>query len=268
METAIWRSYEIGQYLSMREARLVSGAWAFAKSAHAGQFRASGVPFIEHPLAVAQILSRMRLHGTTLAAGLLHDVVEDTAVTYSEIRSEFGAEIGDLVAALTIKTPRDQSTGGESVIQTVRTILADRRLVLIRIADRLHNMRTLNALPRTRREQIAYETLVIYVPLAECLGLVKIRNELQLLALGHLNVSVRAPTDVILRSPMPLYHLYDRYVKTISEWLFQNWIDCSPCGIAPESWPLPAPSGMESAAMKLFLEYCWGDRGALPNLGQ
>jgi len=181
---------DIGSYLTDQEKQLVERAYAFAATAHSGQYRASGEEFIEHPLAVARILSELEGDAETLAAALLHDVVEDTPVTLEDIRQEFGPEVARLVDGVT-KLSRIQfhSREEEQVSNLRKMFLAmaeDWRVVVIRLADRLHNLRTLNALPREKQKKIAEETLEIYAPLAHRLGIWRFKWELEDLGFMYL----------------------------------------------------------------------------------
>lgn len=166
---------DIGAYLTEQDRELVQRAYVFAAKAHEGQFRLSGEDYIEHPVAVARILSELEGDAHTLAAALLHDVAEDTDVTIEEIRQEFGVEIARLVDGVT-KLSRIQfhSRMEEQVSNLRKMFLAmaeDWRVVVIRLADRLHNLRTLDALPVDKQKQTAEETLDIYAPLAHRLGI-------------------------------------------------------------------------------------------------
>jgi GTP pyrophosphokinase len=206
MSKASFQPLTIGKYLSKDEFRLVSRAREFATVAHAGQKRISGEPFIEHPLVVAQILSDFRLDATTLSAALLHDVVEDTPTTLAEVYDHFGPEITSLVDGLTKTTfcnlqnipnsAQIQDSQAANLAKLTQAILKDSRVVLIRLADRLHNMRTLSALPQAKQKRIAFDTLITYVPLASCFCTTTIRNELHQLALPYLESSQQQFSDV------------------------------------------------------------------------
>ena len=170
MSSVNLRKYLAWQYLSDDEVQLVCRAWEFAAAAHAGQYRTSGEPFVNHPLAVTAILSGLGLDGSALAAGLLHDVIEDTPTTLMEIHNLFGPKVARLVDGLTNISCKSPNTKGHSVrimashaiylSKLTKAIVEDYRVALIRLADRLHNMRTLYALPPSRQMQISWETLV------------------------------------------------------------------------------------------------------------
>ena len=162
---------------------LVERAYAFAYRAHTGQRRESGESFITHPLGVAMILAELGLDLTTIIAGLLHDVVEDTAVTLPEIADIFGEEIAALVDGVTKLSRLDFSSKEEQQAETLRKMFIamaeDIRVVLIKLADRTHNLRTLRFLKTRKQQEIARETMEIYAPLAHRLGIYKIKWELE-----------------------------------------------------------------------------------------
>lgn len=177
---------------------LIERAYERARQAHEGQFRNSGEPYIRHCLAVAQILADMHLDATTIAAALLHDVVEDTGVTLADIEAEFGPKIAELVAGVTklkaLPTGVDgmhSGKAGSREMEYLRKMFlamgSDFRVILIKLADRLHNMRTLHYLPPERQQQIARETLEIFAPIANRLGIWQIKWELEDLAFRYLN---------------------------------------------------------------------------------
>src|SRR5438105_11891807 len=156
---------------------------ALAAHATTGQLRLSGEPYIEHPLAVAGILADLRLDADTLAAALLHDTVEDTEVTLDRVRTEFGDHVARLVNGVTKLGKIHMRTREEVQAENIRKMLVamaeDIRVVLIKLGDRLHNMRTVDVLPVERRQRIARETLDIYAPLAHRLGIWQMEWELE-----------------------------------------------------------------------------------------
>jgi GTP pyrophosphokinase len=180
----------LGNYLPGKDIALVERAFEFSESAHRGQFRKSGEPYITHPLAVASILSQWRLDAQGLAAALLHDVMEDTTVTKVEIESSFGRPVAEMVDGVSKLDQIEFTTREEAQAENFRKMLLamakDVRVILIKLADRLHNMRTLDAMVRTHRQRIAHETLDIYAPIANRLGLNALYLELQDLAFKHL----------------------------------------------------------------------------------
>ncbi len=180
----------LGNYLPPPDVALVERAFQFSDSAHRGQFRKSGEPYITHPLAVASILSQWRLDAQGLAAALLHDVMEDTAITKLEIETSFGKLVADMVDGLSkldqIEFNSREDAQAESFRKMLLAMAQDVRVILIKLADRLHNMRTLDAMAPPHRRRIAHETLDIYAPIANRLGLNSLYVELQDLAFKHL----------------------------------------------------------------------------------
>ncbi len=170
---------------------LLRRAYLFSALHHKGQVRASGEPYLVHPLEVANILAEMRLDEVSVATGLLHDVVEDTLVAPEEIRESFGEEIAHLVEGLTkiaqISNQSHEVQQAENVRKMLLAMVDDVRVVLVKIADRLHNMRTLQHLKPEKRRRIAQETLDIFAPIAHRLGMGRLRGELEDLAFKHLH---------------------------------------------------------------------------------
>src|SRR5271155_4343756 len=162
---------------------IVRKAYEFSQKHHAGQSRASGEPYLIHPLEVALVLAEMKMDAVAIAAGLLHDSVEDTSVTIVDIRKEFGEQVAHIVEGVTKISQIDFATREEQQAENLRKMMLamvdDIRVVLIKLADRLHNMRTLEHLAPERQHKIAQETLEIYAPIAHRLGMGKIRGELE-----------------------------------------------------------------------------------------
>jgi RelA/SpoT family (p)ppGpp synthetase len=180
----------LGHYLPAPDVALVSRAFEFSESAHRGQFRKSGEPYITHPLAVASILSQWRLDAQGLAAALLHDVMEDTSVTKGELEKKFGKPVADMVDGVSkldqIEFDSREEAQAESFRKMLLAMARDVRVILIKLADRLHNMRTLDAMAQAHKKRIAKETLDIYAPIANRLGLNALFLELQDLCFKHL----------------------------------------------------------------------------------
>jgi len=170
---------------------LVRKAYEFSQKHHSGQQRASGEPYLVHPLEVALVLAEMKMDAVAVAAGLLHDSVEDTSVTIVDIRKEFGEQVAHIVEGVTKISKIDFSSHEEQQAENLRKMMLamvdDIRVVLIKLADRLHNMRTLEHLPLERQQKIAKETLDIYGPIAHRLGMGKIRGELEDLGFRYLD---------------------------------------------------------------------------------
>ena len=168
---------------------LIRKAWDFCVQHHAGQERASGEPYIIHPLEVAEVLAEMKLDATAIAAGLLHDSVEDTPATNEEIAVSFGDQVAHIVEGVTkidkIQFANREDRQAENVRKMLLAMVTDVRVVLIKLADRLHNMRTLEHLKPDRQEAISRETMDIYAPLAHRLGMGKVRGELEDLAFRY-----------------------------------------------------------------------------------
>ena len=178
-------------YLIKAENKLIREAYKFADEAHLGQFRASGEPYITHPLAVAGMVADWRLDAQAVMAALMHDAMEDCGVTKVELIERFGAPTAELVDGLTKLDKLQFSTREESQAESFRKMLLamarDVRVILVKLADRLHNMRTMAAMAANKRQRIARETLDIYAPIAHRLGLNQIYRELQELSFEHLH---------------------------------------------------------------------------------
>ncbi|MBL7671254.1 MAG: bifunctional (p)ppGpp synthetase/guanosine-3',5'-bis(diphosphate) 3'-pyrophosphohydrolase [Bdellovibrionaceae bacterium] len=170
-------------YFPQADLTLIRKAYEFSEKAHSGQIRRSGEPYISHPLSVAGILADLRLDLDTIATGLLHDTVEDTQTTLEDIRREFGEVIAHLVDGVTkisqMKFRNRQEKQGENIRKMIVAMGRDVRVVLVKLADRLHNMRTLNHMPYEKQANIALETLEIYTPLAGRIGINSLKIELE-----------------------------------------------------------------------------------------
>ncbi|MEX2480437.1 MAG: bifunctional (p)ppGpp synthetase/guanosine-3',5'-bis(diphosphate) 3'-pyrophosphohydrolase [Gammaproteobacteria bacterium] len=170
-------------YLSADEIKQVRRAYHFSAAAHEGQKRQSGEPYVQHPLEVAGILAEMHMDHETLVAAMLHDVIEDTLVAKERISEEFGAEVAQIVDGLSKLTQIEFESHAEAQARNFQKMLMamadDIRVILVKLADRLHNMRTLGALKPEKRRRIARETLEIYAPIAQRLGMNAIRLELE-----------------------------------------------------------------------------------------
>jgi GTP diphosphokinase / guanosine-3',5'-bis(diphosphate) 3'-diphosphatase len=169
---------------------LLRRAYVFSALEHKGQVRHSGEPYLVHPLEVADILADMKLDVVCVSSGLLHDVVEDTLTTIDRIRDTFGDDVAHIVEGVTKISAITFSSSEERQVENFRKMLLamvdDIRVILLKLADRLHNMRTLQYMPDDRRVRIAQETIDIYAPIANRLGMAKVKNELEELALKHL----------------------------------------------------------------------------------
>lgn len=199
---------KIEQYYPNFDREVVERAYRFAKEAHRGQFRNSGEAFIEHPLQVACILADLQLDITSIVAGLLHDVVEDTNTSLQDIEAEFGPEVRFLVAGVTklgkIEYKSKEDRHAENLRKMFLAMARDIRVILIKLADRLHNLRTLGAHEVPKQREIARETLEIFAPVAHRLGIYKIKWEMEDLAFRYLE-------------PDKYYELADRIAKKRKE---------------------------------------------------
>ena len=172
------------------DVELLRRAYVFSAYEHKGQVRRSGEPYLVHPLEVADMLADMRLDAVAISAGLLHDIVEDTPNTIEKIRELFGEDVAHVVEGVTklstLQFASSEERQAESFRKMLLAMVDDIRVIMVKLADRLHNMRTLHFLPEERRARIAQETRDIYAPIANRLGMGKIKNELEELAFRHL----------------------------------------------------------------------------------
>ncbi len=182
----------VREYTTEEERKLIEKAYLFAKEAHEGQTRRSGEPYIIHPFEVARILAETKLDPSTIIAGFLHDVLEDTEVMPEEIKKEFGQDVLNIVEGVTkisdLNQKKKEDEDAENLIKLfLSAVEGDIRTILVKLADRLHNMRTLKYLPLDRRRKIARETIDIFAPLAQRLGISRIERELEDLSFKYLH---------------------------------------------------------------------------------
>ena len=181
----------VAQYSPSSNTDAIYVAYFLAKNAHKNQFRRSGAPYIEHPVQIAYIASQLNLDATTIIACLLHDVIEDTPYTYKDIEAFFGPNVAELVDGVTKLKQIQYNTREEQQVENLRKMFfamsKDIRVVVIKLIDRLHNMRTLNFMPQHKQLLISKETLDVYAPLAHRLGMSKIKIELEDLSLKYLD---------------------------------------------------------------------------------
>jgi guanosine-3',5'-bis(diphosphate) 3'-pyrophosphohydrolase len=174
---------KIRSYMSAENVRQVEESYRFAAIAHSSQRRQSGEPYVTHPVAVASILAGLRLDMASIIAAILHDTVEDTNVTLDQIEKKFGSQVASLVDGLTkigkVKFRSTQERLAENFRKMIVAMAKDLRVILIKLADRLHNMRTITSLPQAKADRIAQETLEIYAPLANRLGMYGIKSDLE-----------------------------------------------------------------------------------------
>ena len=191
---------QIKSYNRFLNSESLNKAYNFALEAHHNQKRDEGVPYIIHPVAVAKILTELKLDSATITTGLLHDTIEDTKVTYETVKKEFGEEVANLVEGVTkISALEDKASSASKAENFRKLILAtskDIRVLLVKLADRLHNMRTINYVKdKNKIIRKAKETMEIYAPLADRMGMNRIRDELEDLSFSVLNKPAR---DLIL----------------------------------------------------------------------
>src|SRR3954465_3780187 len=182
---------KVGKHHPQDNLDLVRRAYIFSAKEHKGQVRASGEPYLTHPLEVANILAEMKMDATTVSVGLLHDVVEDTLVSLEDVERMFGADVAHIVDGVTkisqIQFTSKEEKQAENFRKMLLAMTDDIRVIMVKFADRLHNMRTLQYLAADRREAIARETMDIYAPLANRLGMGKIRGELEDFAFSYID---------------------------------------------------------------------------------
>lgn len=216
-------------------------AYETADQAHQGQRRKSGEPYILHPVAVASVVAEMGLDDVSIAAALLHDAVEDTAIELIQIQSEFGQDVATIVDGVTKLDRVRFATKEAQQAATLRKMLvamaSDLRVLLIKLADRLHNMRTIGALRPAKQEQIARETLDVYAPIAHRLGMQEVRNELEDLAFAALYPKRYAEIDRLIAERTPAQETYvDGVLAEIRERLARTSIEGDVTGRRKHHW--------------------------------
>ena len=226
---------KIKKYAPNADVTPVIKAYELAKSAHAGVFRKSGEPYIIHPIAVANILADLELDMEVRAAGLLHDVVEDTPYTYEDITELFGKDIADLVDGVTklgkIKYQTKEESQAENLRKMFLAMAKDIRVILIKLADRLHNMRTLKFMPEEKAKYKAKETLEIYGGIAHRIGISKIKWELEDLALKYIDPEgYRELSDKITMKRSQRQEYIDKIVHLLEEKFKEVDINCEVSG--------------------------------------
>ena len=188
---------QIKSYNKFLNIETLNKAYNFALEAHQNQKREEGVPYIIHPVAVAKILTDLKLDSATITTGLLHDTIEDTKVTYESVKKEFGEEVANLVEGVTKISELEIKASTDSKAENFRKLILatskDIRVLLVKLADRLHNMRTINFVKdKDKIIRKAKETMEIYAPLADRMGMHRIRDELEDLSFEILNNEARA----------------------------------------------------------------------------
>jgi len=221
---------DAASYLKQKDVARLRDAYEFGKSAHLGQFRMTGDPYISHPIAVSHTLVQWRLDGRALTAALLHDVMEDTAVTKKEIKDKFGKVVAELVDGVSkldrIEFESQEHEQAENFRKMLLAMASDVRVILIKLADRLHNMRTLTVMLPHKRTRIARETMEIYAPIANRLGLNNLYQDLQELSFQHLYPNrYQVLTKALARARGNRREMVDKILNAISARLKDNKID-------------------------------------------
>jgi guanosine-3',5'-bis(diphosphate) 3'-pyrophosphohydrolase len=222
-------------YLKPEDIAQLQSAYLFSETAHQGQFRKSGDPYISHPIAVAKILTQWHLDSQALTAALLHDVMEDTAVTKHEISDKFGKHVADLVDGVSkldrIEFQTQEQAQAENFRKMLLAMARDVRVILIKLADRLHNMRTLQVMHPKKRARIARETLEIYAPIAHRLGLNQLYTELQELAFRHLYPNrYNVLSKALLRARGNRREVVDKILESIKQKLADSHLESTVTG--------------------------------------
>ena len=209
---------------------LIRKAYVFSAKVHIGQVRLSGEPYLIHPLEVAGILTQMKLDVASVATGLLHDTVEDTLTTLKDIQENFGEEVAQLVDGLTkiskipLRSPEEGQA--ENFRKMILAMVKDIRVILIKLADRLHNMRTLQYHSPEKQAEIAQETLDIYAPIANRLGIDWIKSELQDLAFRYLHPDIYEDIQrKIAKKEKERSSYIDEVKRTLMKKLYENHIE-------------------------------------------
>ena len=221
----------------------IAHAYRFAEWAHSGQTRLSGEPYITHPCQVALIVADLGLDDASIIAALLHDTVEDTAVDLPTIRQEFGEEVAQLVEGVTKLSRLHFRTARQEQVENLRKVLVamaqDVRVILIKLADRLHNLRTLDPLPEEKRKAIALETLQVYAPIAHRLGIWRLKWELEDLAFKHLDPQTyRALARKVEKTRAERVHLVQQAIEQLQQALQQAGIDATVQGRPKHLWSI------------------------------
>src|SRR6201991_3134991 len=213
---------------------LLNKAYVYAMTAHGKQFRASGDPYFAHPLEVAAILTDLKLDVPTIVTALLHDTIEDTLVTYEDINEKFGTEIANLVDGVTklsqLEVFSERTKQAENFRKLMLAITSDIRVLLVKLADRLHNMRTLGYIDKAeKRRRIAQETVDIYAPLAGRIGMQNVREELEDLAFAELDPEaresiVRRMEQLDAQSSERIARIADEIKRKLAEKGIEAWI--------------------------------------------
>src|SRR5512145_379920 len=221
---------KVESYIPNFDEELLQKAYIFSAREHRGQVRSSGEPYLVHPLNVAYLLAEMRLDETSIAVGLLHDVLEDTLTTKEKLQEIFGEDVAELVNGVTKISRYAYVSKEEQQAETFRKMLlamvSDLRVVLVKLADRLHNMRTLQYLPEEKRQAIAKETMEIYAPIANRLGMGRVKSELEDLSFRFLHAREYEELAKAVKEKLAISgDVVERIKGTLTEKLKENGIE-------------------------------------------
>ncbi|UCG38542.1 MAG: bifunctional (p)ppGpp synthetase/guanosine-3',5'-bis(diphosphate) 3'-pyrophosphohydrolase [bacterium] len=234
---------QVRQYNPKADLELINKAYIFSAKAHAGHVRQSGEPYLVHPLQVAAILSQMKMDVTTIAVGLLHDTLEDTETSREQIEKNFGEEVANLVEGLTKISRLEFETRvhqqAENLRRMILSMAKDIRVIMVKLADRLHNMRTLQHLKPEKRFKVAQETMDIYAPLANRLGISWIQTELEDLAFQYLYPEAYLTLQKKVRQRRKEYDAYiRRVIKSLKSVIDEHGIEGEVTGRIKHLWSI------------------------------
>ena len=222
---------------------LVMRAYVYSARAHAGQLRKSGEPYLIHPIAVAGLLAEMRMDVDTIAVGLLHDTMEDCLATHEDILDEFGVEVAEMVDGVTkigkLNFRTKQEAQAENFRKLVLAMARDVRVILVKLCDRLHNMRTMQHMKADRQAAISRETMEIYAPIANRLGLSKLKSELEDLCFRYLHPEVYAGLEARLgEAGQARQGWIEQTTDEMRDHLNQRSLDCEITGRPKHLWSI------------------------------
>ncbi len=234
---------KVASYMSPADQDILTKAYIYSAAAHAGQTRLSGEPYLSHPLEVANILAEMRLDAPSIAAGLLHDTVEDTVATIDDIEERFGEEVADIVDGVTkislMSFETKEEAQAENIRKMVLAMAEDIRVILVKLADRLHNMRTMDFQSALKRQLIGQETMDIYAPLANRLGLHRLKVELEDLSFKYIKQDIYAQLREGVDTHRVLGEAYiERVIDVIRGLLDENAIKARVMGRKKHLWSI------------------------------
>ncbi|MGI9624627.1 MAG: HD domain-containing protein, partial [Acidimicrobiales bacterium] len=222
---------------------LIESAFKSAFAYHDGQMRKSGEPYITHPVAVAEVIADLGLDDITIASALLHDTIEDTGAGLEDIETQFGADVATIVDGVTkldrLKFDTKEAQQAASMRKMMVAVAKDIRVLIIKFADRLHNLRTLGSLPQWKQQRIATETLDIYAPLAHRLGMQELKNQVEDLAFAALHPKRYAEIDHMVATRSPEREIYlTQVVSDVQARLAELLIDADVTGREKHLWSI------------------------------